>query len=340
MTETKPLPVRGRPPLLNADMVGPIARAVEEGKTRAEAAAAAGVLPTALSRWLHVGRRLRDSGVDSGSLRSHEWMCLHLLKTVEAAEARRDEQRFKGQAAAAEPPKAVGRPPLLSARLVDTVVRSLASGSGRAVAAAAAGVTLRTLQRWLARGAQAHYGTARTEYERLCAQLYVRAREAEKTAAAAEGEPGPVLETKGLLEPVALPNAVLEPHRLKLSGPPMILGPGTVIEERTDIDFSALPAGAVFKPFSPSTVVDSAGLLSGSGARIASDSIRAETIDPEAVKTRTITQADIDRYVFPRRAPEAEAAERPRDPDIDISRPRGRFRTWLRTRLQRAASAL
>lgn len=339
MTDTKPLPVRGRPPLLNADMVAPIARAVEEGKTRAEAAAAAGVIPTALSRWLHAGRRLRDSGVDSGSLRSHEWMCLRLLKTVEAAEARRDEQRLKGQAAAAEPPKAVGRPALLSAELVETVVRSLASGNGRAVAAAAAGVTLRTLQRWLARGARAHYGTAHTDYERLCAQLYVRAGEAEKTAAAAEGETAPVLETKGLLEPLALPNAVLEPHTLKLSGRPMILGSGPVIEERADIDCSALPPGTVFKPFGRGCLVDPAGLLPGA-ARIADNSIRAETLDPEAIKTRTITQADTDRYVFPRRASEAGAVERPRVADIDISRPRGRFRTWLRGQLQRAASAL
>ncbi|MEU9925094.1 hypothetical protein AB0H51_28065 [Streptomyces griseoluteus] len=339
MTDTTPLPARGRPPLLNADMIGPIARAVEEGKTRAEAAAAAGVLPTALSRWLHAGRRLRDSGVDSGLLRSHEWMCLRLLKTVEAAEARRDEQRLKGEAAAAEPPKAVGRPPLLSAELVAAVVRSLASGNGRAVAAAAAGVTQRTLQRWLARGARAHYGTAHTDYERLCAQLYVQAREAEKTAAAAEEETAPVLEVKGLLEPLALPNSVLEPHMLKLNQPLMVLGPGPVFEERTDTDFSALPPGAAFKPFASGGLVDAARLLTGP-TRIADNVIRAETIDPEAVKTRTITQEDIDRYIFPGRELQAEAVERPRVADIDISRPRGRFRTWLRAQLQRAASAL
>ncbi|MFF0206174.1 hypothetical protein [Streptomyces sp. NPDC005017] len=74
MTETKPPPVLGRSLPLSAHMIGPIARATEEGKTRAEAAAAADAPLQALTRWLGAGRRLRDSNTDPDSLRSQDWL--------------------------------------------------------------------------------------------------------------------------------------------------------------------------------------------------------------------------------------------------------------------------
>ncbi|MET8270709.1 hypothetical protein [Streptomyces sp. NPDC005096] len=95
MTETKPLPVRGRPTLLTANLIKSIADAVEEGKTRREVAAAAGVSYASLRRWLSDGRRLRDAGADRSKLRGHEWLCLRLVRTVEAAEERREKARAK-----------------------------------------------------------------------------------------------------------------------------------------------------------------------------------------------------------------------------------------------------
>ncbi|MFD5819365.1 hypothetical protein [Streptomyces sp. NPDC127038] len=79
-------------------------------------------------------------------LPSHEWLCLRLVKAVTEAEERREQMLAEEAAAAVGAPKTVGRPPLLTTGHVDTVVQELGAGRSRA-AAAAAGVTVRTLQR-------------------------------------------------------------------------------------------------------------------------------------------------------------------------------------------------
>lgn len=330
MTNSMPLPVRGRPPLLTASMVPLIARAVEEGKNREEAAAAAGVSLAAVARWLGRGRQARDSGRPSSELASHDWMCLVLLRAVERAEERRDAARLEAAVAAAQPPQAVGRPPLLSQTLVDTVVLYLMNGGSREGAAASAEVTLRTLQRWLSRGARAHFGVAHTDYEALCAQLYKRVKEVE--ARAAKEARGLIFDGARLMGLSTVPAELLEKKSLGYAAGGIVLPPGgPVVENR--IDWDALPPGVSFKAFSPVPVIDPAGLRSGS-AYISPDSIRAETIDPEAIKTRTITAEEINEWAG------RIAGEVPWRVDIDLSRPRGRFRTWLRSQLARGKRAV
>ncbi|MFI1377696.1 hypothetical protein ACH4UY_37660 [Streptomyces longwoodensis] len=70
-------------------MFAPILRAVEEGQTWEEAAAAAGVSEAALLRWLGRGRQLRTSGAATSSLSGHNWLCLRLLWSVETSGAYR-----------------------------------------------------------------------------------------------------------------------------------------------------------------------------------------------------------------------------------------------------------
>ncbi|MEU5181221.1 hypothetical protein AB0G49_14325 [Streptomyces longwoodensis] len=279
MTETKPLPVRGRPALLTADMFAPIVRAVEEGKTRAETAAAAGVSEDALLRWLGRGRQLRTSGAATSSLTGHNWLCLRLLWSVEEAKERREQARAKAAAAAAEPPKAVGRPPLLTAALVNTVLSSLSAGDGRAVAAAAAGVTARTLQRWLTRGARGHFGVAYTEYDALCARLYRGVKDVEKSAGVTPAAATPELEKKELPGPSLVGSYTVSAEMLK----------GKVVDA------------------SP----DRVAVLPNHGVQI----IDRATGQPLAAVSGPV---DTGRAV------------------IDIRPPRGRVRSWLRSRLRPA----
>lgn len=326
MTNSKPLPVRGRPSLLTAHMVPLIARAVEEGKTREEAADAAGVGAGTVMRWLCRGRQVRDSGTASADLRSHDWMCLVLLKAVERAEERRDSARLEAAAAAAQPPQAVGRPPVLSQKLVDTVVISLTNGCSREQAAASAEVTVRTLQRWLARGARAHFGVAHTEYEQLCVQLFTRVKEVEVRAAKAAR--APMFDAAGLMSLSAVPAELLEKKTVGYASGGIILPSGGAQIER-HIDWDALPPGTSFKALPPNPLIDPAGRWPSYGF-IADNTIRQETIDPEAIKVRTLTADEIE---MAGRA--LGIAEWPRV-DIDLSQPQGRFRTWVRRQLRRA----
>ncbi|MGC5236865.1 hypothetical protein [Streptomyces albogriseolus] len=89
MTNSKPLPRRGRPPLLTADLIKDIAAAAEQGMNRRQIATAVKVGYASLMRWLADGRRLRDAGVDGSALMGHEWLCLRLVKCVEDAEKAR-----------------------------------------------------------------------------------------------------------------------------------------------------------------------------------------------------------------------------------------------------------
>lgn len=260
MTNSKPLPRRGRPPLLTADLIKDIAAAAEQGMNRREIAAAVQVGYASLMRWLADGRRLQDAGVDGSMLMGHEWLCLRLVKCVENAE-----QARRANKVSVSEVKPTGRPPLLKADLVDVVVRSVEAGDGRAVAAAAAGVTPRTLQRWLARGARARIDGASSEYERLCADLHRR-------VAAVEGCEESVpsgLEVKGV-GCVCVPGELLEAHVVKADRRPMVL------------------------PEKPT--------------------------------------------VHHFKAPEQSASGGA--PVIDVSRRRGRIRTWLRSRVHRATKAL
>ncbi|WP_086680051.1 hypothetical protein [Streptomyces pseudogriseolus] len=260
MTNSKPLPRRGRPPLLTADLIKDIAAAAEQGMNRREIAAAVQVGYASLMRWLAEGRRLRDAGVDGSALMGHDWLCLRLVKCVEDAEQVRRVNKVSVREV-----KPTGRPPLLNEDLVDVVVRSVEAGDGRAVAAAAAGVTPRTLQRWLARGARSRIGGASSEYERLCADLHRRVAVVEGS-----GESGPVgLELKGV-GCACVPGELLEAYEVKADQRPMLL------------------------PEKPTV------------------------------------------YHF--KAPEQAAAGGPLV--IDLSRRRGRIRSWLRSRLHRTAKTL
>lgn len=260
MTNSKPLPRRGRPTLLTADLIKDIAAAAEQGMNRRQIAAAVKVGYASLMRWLAEGRRLRDAGVDGSALMGHEWLCLRLVKCVEDAE-----QARRANKVSVREVKPTGRPPLLNEDLVDVVVRSVEAGDGRAVAAAAAGVTPRTLQRWLARGARSRIGGASSEYERLCADLHRRV-----AAVEGSGESGPVgLELKGV-GCACVPGELLENYEVKADQRPMLL------------------------PEKPTV------------------------------------------YHF--KAPEQAAAGGPLV--IDLSRRRGRIRSWLRSRLHRTAKTL
>jgi hypothetical protein len=329
MTETpKPLPVRGRPAtLLTADMIKLIAGAVEQGKTRAEAAAAAGVSSSLVARWITIGRRLRDLGLAQGTLPSQDWLCLRLVKSVTEAEERREQSLAEEAAAAVGAPKAVGRPPLLTPSHVDTVVQALAAGQTRTAAAAAAGVTGRTLQRWLTRGARAYFGTARTEYEQRCAELYTRVKAAEKTEGT-EHEDVPDIEHKSLEGPGFARGGVLSraaAERFEQQwdaawGPIVASTPGSM-----RLDLSKLPAGARFQPLDRDRIAENT-IESG---KISQDSIIA-TVAPKPVGWADLVVAMNKLSVL---ATEAGGV-------VDIRPPRGRVRTWLRTVLTRAANAL
>jgi hypothetical protein len=331
MTETpKPLPVRGRPTtLLTADMIKLIAGAVEQGKTRSEAAAAAGVSSSVVARWITIGRRLRDVGSAEGTLPSQEWLCLRLVKSVTEAEERRERVVAEEAAAAVGPPKAKGRPPLLLPWHVDTVVDALAAGETRAAAAAAAGVTGRTLQRWLARGARAHFGAPRTEYETRCAALYRRVRDVEKESVA-EHQDVPEIETKSLegLD-LTLSREEIEAIEQKWAASFPRHG-GVIVPDASrwtarTIDLAKLPAGAQVQGFDPD--------------RIAENSITIGKISRDSIAV-TMPQKPLDWAELVVAMDKLSVLSTPSGTVVDIRPARGRVRTWLRNALTRAAQAL
>jgi hypothetical protein len=329
MTETpKPLPVRSRPTtLLTADMIKLIAGAVEQGKTRSEAAAAAGVSSSVVARWITIGRRLRDVGSAEGTLPSQEWLCLRLVKSVTEAEERREQALAEEAAAAVGVPKAVGRPPLLTPSHVDTVVQALAAGQTRTAAAAAAGVTGRTLQRWLTRGARAYFGAARTEYEQRCAELYTRVKAAEKTVVP-EDQDVPGIEHKSLEEAGVARGGILsraaaerfEEQWDAAWGPRAVPAPGSM-----RLDLPKLPAGARVQPFDRDRIAENA-ITAGV---ISQDSIIA-TRPPKQFTWQDLV-VDVNKL---------SVLSTPSGEVVDIRPARGRVRTWLRTVLTRAAQAL
>ncbi|MER8009653.1 hypothetical protein [Streptomyces sp. NPDC094149] len=121
---------------------------------------------------------------------------------------------------------------------MDTVVIALSNRCSREQAAAAAEATPRTLQRWLARGARAHFGTAHTEYdEELCAQLYEGVKEV--GAAAKEGNK-PVIGGARLIKLSTVPTELLgEKSAGYASGSIVLAECGPVVENRTDWGLTA-----------------------------------------------------------------------------------------------------
>ncbi|MER7937866.1 MULTISPECIES: hypothetical protein [unclassified Streptomyces] len=389
MTDT--LPVRGRPALLTADIIKSVAASVSEGHSQREAAAAAGVNVSSLNRWLLAGRRLKASGADPAALPSYQWLCLRLARSVDEAAARREEEsgpfrqggrrsaltaesvdaivavvatgRGMGEAATAvgvskrtlqlwltrgaqtekpetetdrlcvslhqkvtaarsgQPQSKGGRPAVLTSELVDTVVAAMNGGSAQ-TAAAAAGVTARTVQRWLSRGARLVYPA--TEYERLCVSLHQRVNAPE----AADVIPaGGVLELPAApgVDKMALDLALLE-RKWQEAGPnrPLVVPPdNSVTISPYSIAARKIGPGSVESwTFRPGNVL----LNGGSEPEYTGIEAKGPDSDPEAVWQDTV---DTLRFLSRPRAEWQLSIEAG-----------GRFRQWLRCLLRRAADAL
>ncbi|MGA5411628.1 hypothetical protein ACPCSC_30775 [Streptomyces lavendulocolor] len=168
---------RGRPTLLNTQMITRIAKAVQQGKTRPEVAAQLGVSLSTLQGWITMGRRVRSNG--GGSTSGLELLALRLVLELENAERKRDavakilsDDELGKTVPAGKAP--IGRPALLTEVILEKVTPLCEEGRLRE-AAAAAGVDKRSVLRWLARGREVHAsGGAKTEYERLCGILHAR----------------------------------------------------------------------------------------------------------------------------------------------------------------------
>ncbi|MGC4950965.1 hypothetical protein ACLQ2N_32835 [Streptomyces sp. DT224] len=178
-------PTLGRPTHLNAQKIARIAKAVQKGRTRAEAAAELGMPLTTLQRWITQGRRVRDA--DGAAATGLDLLTLRLVLELENAERKRRavdrimSEKDLGRDVAAEK-KPLGRPALLTDDVVKAVAPLLAKGQ-LDEAAKAAGVDRRSVSRWLARGREVHAdGRARTEYERRCGILYARVEAAQQPA--------------------------------------------------------------------------------------------------------------------------------------------------------------
>ncbi|MEU7228861.1 hypothetical protein [Streptomyces chrestomyceticus] len=169
----------GRPLLLTPQMITRLAKAVQDGKTRAEAAAAAGVSLWTLQGWITVGRRARAAGVVPGRQQTTEQLALRLVHALEVAERKRRCITKILTPAELRPTqhrtgKPIGRPAMLTETVLDSVTTLVAAGKINE-AGETAGVDRRSVHRWLTRGAEVHAaGRARTEYERLCGLLYAR----------------------------------------------------------------------------------------------------------------------------------------------------------------------
>jgi hypothetical protein len=239
-------------------------------------------------------------------------MRLRLFKAVQEAEERRDRARaMEAHPSNGTGPKAVerppmGRPPVLTDAVLNTVVASLSAGDGRAAAAAAAGVTRRTFQRWMARGARVHFsGSVLTEYERLCLALYRRVKDVKMEQAQGAAEPVPTLEEKGLLDLSTVPRELLEQHLLSMpANPTLSILPRRGPEIAPRLDMGKLPPGTRFEPLS-------------------ADAIKAGVISADAITTNRVAPVK----PWP-------------DVVIEIGRPRGPVRRWLLSLLERAARAL
>ncbi|MFC8538043.1 hypothetical protein ACFUJY_29585 [Streptomyces sp. NPDC057249] len=192
MTKTGSLTV-GCPTHLNAQKIARIAKAVQKGRTRAEAAAELGMPLGTLQRWITQGRRVRDA--DGAAATGLDLLTLRLVLELESAERKRravdrimsDEDLGRDVAADKKP---LGRPALLTDDVVNVVAPLV--GKGRLdEAAKAAGVDRRSISRWLARGREVHAdGRARTEYERRCGMLYARVEAAQQPEAVPALSPG------------------------------------------------------------------------------------------------------------------------------------------------------
>ncbi|WP_030372420.1 hypothetical protein [Streptomyces rimosus] len=193
---------RGRPTLLTPQLIARLAKAVQSGKTRAEAADEVGVSLSALQKWITVGRRARSAGVMPVTKRNGEQLALRLVHALEVAERKNRAITAILSPAELRPTlpstyKPIGRPALLTETVLDAVAPLVAAGK-IGEAGRAAGVDRRSVQRWLVRGAEVHAtGSARTEYERLCGLLYARAHapvEGQGSASAEETPTAPAPE--------------------------------------------------------------------------------------------------------------------------------------------------
>ncbi|MBV1940835.1 hypothetical protein KUF83_30335 [Streptomyces sp. BV286] len=206
MTKISVLPTRGRPTRLHVQMINRIAKSVQEGKTRGEAAASVGVPLTTLQRWITLGRKMRENGGASTGL---ELLSLRLVVALEVAERKRraidaimsDEALGKNVPEGKAP---IGRPALLNSARLEAVTRLCQEGRLQE-AAEAAGVDKRSVLRWLARGRQVHAaGGATTEYERLCGILHARVETAQPLAVPPVLVPAPQAQG-GMSKPVPEP---------------------------------------------------------------------------------------------------------------------------------------
>ncbi|MER7761535.1 hypothetical protein [Streptomyces sp. NPDC097619] len=180
---TSPKP--GRPTLLSRQTFDQLVHAAESGETRADMAAHIGVSLRTLQQWIGKGRKARAQGtVPDGHTMGRnavDWDGLSLehrtLLLVEALDAagRRLRAAAEAEAAARRVQKTIGAPPSLTADVLEAVAAACGN-EDLSGAAAAAGVEVRTVYRWIARGREVHAaGGFTTEYERLCHHLYVNA---------------------------------------------------------------------------------------------------------------------------------------------------------------------
>lgn len=177
---------QGRPTLLTPQMISDLSKAVQDGKSRAQAADAVGISQTTLQRWINAGRRARGAGVMPLTKRTPEQLALRLVHALEVADLKNRAIEAIMTPAELQPTaptdyKPIGRPALLTDEVLDKIVPLVAAGK-MSEAGRAAGVDRRSVQRWVERGVQVHaLGSARTEYERLCGLLYARTRHEQPT---------------------------------------------------------------------------------------------------------------------------------------------------------------
>ncbi|MER5482575.1 helix-turn-helix domain-containing protein [Streptomyces sp. NPDC002812] len=177
--DAKPL---GRPSLLTGELVDAVTGPCAAGDVD-QAAAVAGVDRRSILRWLERGRTVHLAG---GATTEYERLCATLYASVKAASSSKPSQQVVGSRTTLI---------VLTEERVDQLVGAVASGANRQDASVQAGVSDRTVGRWLDIGKRVNAtGTYASEHERLCGVLYraITAVKKENGPAASSAGPDPV----------------------------------------------------------------------------------------------------------------------------------------------------